>query len=205
MKRIISLLLVVILVSGCGRLQNGGNAENFDDISGVVKHHTPLSSDPANLPAPTTSPTPAPTAHANPIDELCGSERNTDLYFLHSFILTFVNIWLIYYSSLHYSSAVYGINPSQFITILRIFSDLSFPVHVYLTNPSFLSKSKMSLTALAADTCLSLWWLITKNPSVISCIWYAQFILEVFRVVAYPHIRGMFSLDFHLIKGAILK
>jgi hypothetical protein len=71
-------------------------------------------------------------------------------------------------------------------------SVFSFPVHVYLTNPSFLSKSKLSLTALAADTCLSLYSLITKNPTLIFNIeiGYIQFVLELIRAFAYPNVFG---------------
>jgi hypothetical protein len=200
MKRIISLFLVAILVSGCARLQSGGNAENLDDTSRVVKH-TPLSSDPANLPVPTPSPIPNPTVQSNRdiafLDEFCG-KGNGAPYYWHSTLSFGVNLALI---SIECSSHC----ASMFLRILRMVSVFSFPVHVYLTNPSLLSQSKLSLTALAVDTCLSLWWLITKNPLVISRMWYAQYILEVFRAFTYPHFRGMFSFSFHALKGAILK
>ncbi|MCA6080420.1 MAG: hypothetical protein LE169_06020 [Endomicrobium sp.] len=202
MKRIISLLLVAILVSGCGRLQSGGNAENFDDVSGVGKHtHTPLSSDPANLPVPTPptnpakspalapqssnasaselQPMPSPTVSVkpdlNPLEELCGGRKKDYLYFGHSVLSYFVNSTLI---------LVVSEFPSlYFLRILRMFSVFSFPVHVYLTNPSFLSKSKLSLSLLAVDTCLSLFKL---NQGV----FFAHLILELVRFYAYPHIAG---------------
>ncbi|MCA6085574.1 hypothetical protein [Candidatus Endomicrobiellum agilis] len=202
MKKIICICICICICSsfGCGRLQSGGNAENLDDTSRVVKH-TPLSSDPANLPVPTPPPIPNPTVQSNRdiafLDEFCGKGNGVP-YFCYSALSSVINSVLI---SIECSSHC----ASMFLRILRMFSVFSFPVYVYLTNPSFLSKSKASLSLLAVDTCLSLLWFVTKNPSVISCIWYAQFILEVFRVVAYPHIRGMFSLDFHLIKRAILK
>jgi hypothetical protein len=178
MKKIICICICICICSsfGCGRLQSGGNAENFDDISGVVKHHTPLSSDPANLPATTTSPTPAPTVHANPDlnpeEELCGSEKNVYLYFWHSVLSCFVNSILVLFTPKF---------PS--LKILRMVSAFSFPVHVYLTNPSFLSKSKVSLFLLAGDTCLSLCRL---NRGVV----LAQIIFEAVRFVAYPHIAN---------------
>jgi hypothetical protein len=198
MKRIISLLLVVILVSGCGRLQSGGNAENFDDISGVVKH-TPLSSDPANLPAPTTSPIPNPTAHAKPVDELCVSRKDVDValycdYGVYAGLSALLNVVFLIMAEGSFCRI-------KLFTILKMVSAFSFPVYAYLTNPSFLSKSKLSLTALAVDTCLSLYSLI--NPSVNSCIGIIQGILELFRVLAYPMLSVICSHDFHDIKGAI--
>ena len=60
---------------GCGRLQSGGNAENFDDVSGVVKH-TPLSSDPANLPVPTPSTNPAKSPASVPSSILLSPSPN---------------------------------------------------------------------------------------------------------------------------------
>jgi hypothetical protein len=190
-------------MSGCGRLQSGGNAENFDDISGVVKH-TPLSSDPANLPVP-TSPTPNPTAHANPVDELCGSRKDVDValycdYGVYAALSALCNVFFLLLSE----GSFFRI---KLFTMLKMVSAFSFPVYVYLTNPSFLSKSKLSLTALAVDTCLSLYRLITKNPTLIFNIniGYIHFFLELIRVFAYPHILGAFSFNFHILKGVIWK
>jgi hypothetical protein len=77
-----------------GRLQSGGNAENLDDTSRVVKH-TPLSSDPANLPVPTTSPIPNPTvrskSYLNSLEELCG-QGNVYLYLFHSALSGMANM-----------------------------------------------------------------------------------------------------------------
>jgi hypothetical protein len=185
---------VASLVSGCGRLHNGGNAENFDDTSGVVTH-TPLSSEPANLPVPTL-PTPNPTTTSKPdldhIDELCG-QGNVAPYYIHSVLSFFVNAALI---SMPCSYCV-----SNFLGILRMFSVFSFPVHAYLTNPSFLSKSKISLASLAADTWLSLCWLITKNPSMRfyntdgtdGIAFKTQYILELAQLFTYPYISAVFS------------
>jgi hypothetical protein len=163
-------------MSGCDRLQSGGNAENFDDTSGVVKkHHTPLSSAPANLPAPTTSPIPNPTVHAKPgvnrLDEICGKGNGVP-YFGHSLLSWFVNSILILFTPEF---------PS--LKILRMVSAFSFPVHVALTNLSFLSKSKISLVLLVGDTIVSLCKL---NHGVV----LAQIIFEFVRFIAYPHIAN---------------
>ena len=187
---------------GCGRLQSGGNAENLDDTSRVVKH-TPLSSDPANLPIPTPSTNPAKSpalkpqssnapasdkSDLNPADEFCGSEKNADLYCLHALSSAFANAVFLLISGLCSSHCA-----SMFFMMLKMVSAFSFPVHAYLTIPSFLSKAKLSLAALAADTCLSLYGLVTKNPLTIMRICNIQGllgILELFRFLAYPNAFG---------------
>ncbi|MCA6080325.1 MAG: hypothetical protein LE169_05510 [Endomicrobium sp.] len=197
MKKIICICICICSSFGCGRLQSGGNAEKFDDTSGVGKH-TPLSSDPANLPVPTTSPIPNPTAYANPDlnsvdEELFG--KNINSYITHSTLSFFVNAMLVIFAA--------DFPSLYFLRILRMVSVFSFPVHVALTNPSFLSQSKLSLTALAADTCLSLFGLITKNPSVISRICNIQVALEIFRLVTYPHVLLACSYIYQDLKSLI--
>jgi hypothetical protein len=156
MKKVVSLFLIAVLISGCNR-----TADNVSSAS------QPL------------------TVHANPVDELCGSEKNADLYFLHVALSAFVNVvFLVMVKECSSHCAI------MFITMLRMVSAFSFPVYACLTNPSFLSKSKLSLASLAVDTCLSLYSLITKNPSVNFCIGGIQGILELFRFLAYPNVFG---------------
>ena len=75
MKKIICICICICSSFGCGRLQSGGNAENLDDTSRVVKH-TPLSSDPANLPVPTTSTNPAKSPASVPSSILLSPSPN---------------------------------------------------------------------------------------------------------------------------------
>ena len=171
MRKVISLFLIAVLISGCNRM-----ADN-------------VSSAPQSLNAPASD-----KSDLNPVEELCGSEENVGLYYLYAGLSTGLNVVFLMMAdecSLHCVS--------MFLTMLKMVSAFSFPVYVYLTNPSFLSKSKLSLTALAADTCLSLYKLITKNPTLIFNIniGYIHFFLEFIRVFAYPHI--------YFIKGAIWK
>ncbi|MCA6085454.1 hypothetical protein [Candidatus Endomicrobiellum agilis] len=177
---------------GCGRLQSGGNAENFDDVSGVGKH-TPLSSDPANLPVPTPSPIPNQTAHANPdLDyfddfddtEICGHGNGLS-YFYCSFLSFYVSVFsviMIYKCSFN----------NKFFTILEMVSAFNFPVYIYLTNPSYFSKLKLSLTFLAGDTVVSLFRLIVKNPSIkiFHILVVIQQAFNFFQYLAYPHVSS---------------
>ncbi|MCA6084975.1 hypothetical protein [Candidatus Endomicrobiellum agilis] len=187
MKKVMSLLLIAVLISGCNR-----TADNVSTAPQSLNASAPV---PQSQNAPASD-----KSDLNPADELCGSKKKADLYCLHAGLSALANVvflLMVEECSSHCAS--------MFFTMLRMVSAFSFPVHAYLTNPSLLSQSKLSLTALAVDTCLSLWWLITKNPSVISHTWYAQPILELFRLVAYPHVWDILSSDFYLIKGAIWK
>jgi hypothetical protein len=83
-KRIITLFLAVSLVSLVAAGSKAAETlKNFDDTSRVSKHHTPLSSDPANLPVPTPSTDPTfttnPAIRSNPdldhLGKLCGNEK----------------------------------------------------------------------------------------------------------------------------------
>ena len=185
MKKVISLFLIAVLISGCNRMaDNVSTAPQSLNASALVPQSQ-------NAPASDKS-------DLNPVDELCGSEKNVDLYCLHAELSGLANVVFMYISDVCSSHCA-----SMFFTMLRMVSAFSFPVHVYLTNPSFLSKSKLSLTVLAVDTCLSLLWFVTKNPSVISCIWYAQPILEFVRFLAYPHVRLILSSFYQNFKSAI--
>jgi hypothetical protein len=176
MKKVMSLFLIAVLISGCNRM-----IDNVSPASQSSKAPAPV---PKSQNAPASelqpSPTPAPIVHANPdldpVEELCDNENFFDLYYSHAVLSFGVNSVLLLLAdccpSLYY-----------FFTIIRMCSVFSFPVHVYLTNPSFLSKSKVSLFLLAVDTCLSLCRL---NRGVV----LAQTIFETVRFVAYPHIAS---------------
>jgi hypothetical protein len=135
-----------------------------------------VSSAPQSLNAPASD-----KSDLNPVEELCGSEENVGLYYLYAGLSTGLNVVFLMMAdecSLHCVS--------MFLTMLKMVSAFSFPVYVYLTNPSFLSKSKLSLASLAVDTCLSLYVLVTKNLSIGGI----QGILELFRFLAYPNVFG---------------
>jgi hypothetical protein len=113
------------------------------------------------------------------LDEICG-KGNIGLYGCHALLSCMVN--LLFFPTNYCSPCTI-----MFFSILRMVSAFSFPVYLALTNPSFLSKSKLSLTALAAEVCLSLYGLI-KSPLFFSqTIFDIYVILEFFRLFTYPH------------------
>ena len=178
MKKIICICICICICSsfGCGRLA--------DNVSPAPQSQ--------NAPASELQPIPNPTAYANPdlnsVDELFGNKKNVDSYITHSTLSFGVNVMLVILAT--------DFPSLYFLKILRMVSVFSFPVHVALTNPSFLSKSKLSLTALAVDTYLSLFRL---NQGVA----LAQIILEVFRYLMYPHVLIALSYIYQDLKSLI--
>jgi hypothetical protein len=172
---------IAVLISGCNRM-----ADNVSTAPQSLNASAPVPQS-QNAPVLNCPPcycvTPARTKdeiYIDTLEEICG-KGNIGLYVCHSFLSCMLT--LFFFPTNYCSSCTI-----MFFRILRMVSDFSFPVHVALTNPSFLSKSKLSLTALAADVCLSLYGLIKSPLFVSNTIFNIHCFLGLFRLLAYPHI-----------------
>ena len=193
MKKVICVYVCIFLAAGCGngKLHDiGSSANSVVDKSGVDKSdiNKKISKD-------TTPPTSEPLL--NPLEELCG-DGNYKPYLWHSVISYIINA--VIFLPLEGITVENYTDFATFFGILRMFSTLSFPVHVAFTNLSFLFKSKISLASLALDAFLSLSVFILNEQLITyqllnyifsnNSIYFlvTQFFLESVRLLAYPHL-----------------